>query len=50
MGSQKQLGTETRPRHPSVDSISRHRTPQTQLTSTSISFINTDDTEEESKC
>jgi hypothetical protein len=36
---------------PSLDSASRYRTPQTELTSTTTtSFINTDDIEEESKC
>jgi hypothetical protein len=39
-----------RPRRPSLDSASRHRTPQVPLTSTTISFIDTDDIEEESKC
>lgn len=36
-------------RRPSLDSTSRHRTPQIQLTSTAISFIDTDDIEEDSK-
>jgi hypothetical protein len=35
---------------PSLDSASRYQTPQTQLTSTTTSFFNTDDIEEESKC
>jgi len=39
-----------RPRRPSLDSATRHRTPRVLSTSASISFIDTDDIEEESKC
>jgi len=50
MGSQQRFEVETYPRGPSLDSASSHRTPQIPLTSTTTSFVNTDDIEEESKC
>jgi hypothetical protein len=50
MGSQQRFEVETHPRRPSLDSASSHRTPQIPVTSTTTSFINTDDIEEESKC
>ncbi len=50
MDNQQQFKTQIRPRRPSLDSATRYRTPQTPLPSTTTSFIDTDDIEEESKC
>ena len=46
--SQQRFEIGTHPRHPSLDSASRHRTPQISLTPTTIPSIDTDDIEEES--
>jgi hypothetical protein len=49
--SQQRFKIESGRRRPSLDSASRHRTPQTPFTSAATtSFIDTDGIEEESKC